>query len=452
MERNLELRKLPPGVVFDLGQILETGEGWKQLMSVIPSSPSDQCLKYTVEHMNLIETASQKQKRHCTEILLEEWGTSGQKRPYLSDLLKLLVQAQLYRAAEYVSVELLKQEAPARPSSGPAASIHIPEVLPLTQEPQISDWGSVYQKDTHPVSQQTNMAICSNKIKHYSYVVLEAGTYNFSESKKLGVGGFGSVYLCQINNNKTAVKRLYDSDAAVQGISEMQFKNELLFLGSVSHPNLLPLLAYSTDGPFLCLVYEFMPNGSLQDALQSERERVAPEWNERLDIAIGTARGLEYLHTMRNKPLIHRDVKSANVLLDENLIPKVGDFGLAKQGTSGKSVTMNTSTIVGTSAYMAPEVFRGDVSIKGDVFSFGVVLLEIITGLPPYDENRDGCDLASYVDDVDNISLLIDTRPNHPQERIAFSLYELAQKCLLDKKSRPTSTTVVKHLEDLSCA
>lgn len=322
-------------------------------------------------------------------------------------------------------------------------------MLPVPSAPPVSNWGSECHKQTIPLSQQNNLRQCLEKITHISYYLIEAGTSDFSETRKLGAGGFGSVYLCFIDGCKTAVKRLHDSGAAIEGMSEMQFKNELQLLEDISHPNLLPLLGYSTDGPYLCLVYEFMPNGSLQDALECKDNRRVLEWQERVDIALGTARGLEYLHTIKEKPLIHRDVKSANVLLDENLLPKVGDFGLTRQGPSGKSVTMNTSTVVGTSAYMAPEVFRGDVSVKGDIFSLGVVLLEIVTGLPPYDENRDGCDLASYVDEVDSIVDLIDRKPTPVNETVPAALYDIAQKCLLEKKSRPFSSTVVKLLENV---
>ncbi|CAG2066561.1 unnamed protein product, partial [Timema podura] len=120
-------------------------------------------------------------------------------------------------------------------------------------------------------------------------------------------------------------------------------------------------------------------------------------WQLRLQIALGTSRGILHLHTAYEKPLIHRDIKSANILLDQDLQPKLGDFGLVRLGSSGQqsqSVAM-TTTVFGTSAYMAPEAFRGDVSVKLDTFSFGVVLLELLTGLPPYDEGREGCDLVS---------------------------------------------------------
>uniref|UniRef100_T1HP97 non-specific serine/threonine protein kinase n=1 Tax=Rhodnius prolixus TaxID=13249 RepID=T1HP97_RHOPR len=396
---NTELRKLSPKSVFELCRILEVGKGWKELMAIVTNESGT--LKYTVEHMRMIEDASEKQRRACSEIFLEDWGTSGRELPRLSDLLNLSKNCQLYRAADFISVNLLKQTPPERPEVGPAAIMGLPEEKPLPMAPPLSMYSDSSAKnfvplhETMPISANLDGMVCADNLRHYNYEDLSIGTKRFSEDMELGHGGFGSVYKCYLRevDETVAVKRLRLERVAVRGLEEIQFRTEVLTLSKLSHPNLLSLVGYSCDGPHLCLMYPFM-----------EGSRVL-EWKERYDIACGTSRGLLYLHTYSSKPLVHRDVKSANILLDENLTPKVGDFGLARQGSAGQntSTVALTTTVLGTSAYMAPEAFRGDVSVKMDVFSFGVVgiitvksivLLELITGLPPFDEDREGCDLG----------------------------------------------------------
>nr|BBE08133.1 serine/threonine-protein kinase tube-like [Plautia stali] len=441
---DVEIRKLNAKTVFDLSQILDVEQSWKLVMANIVDMESGTC-KYSVEHINLIEKTSENQKRSSTEILLEEWGTSGRKRPHISDLLHVLVKSELYRAADYVSLHLLKQAPPLRPTSGPAAPVAIPEDIHKPSAPPLSFLGPECQEETTPLAETNKEEMIPGAVvQQVSYETLQYGTDDFSDDKKIGTGGFGSVYLCNLHFEKVAVKRLHDSEAVIPGLSCDQFATEIKLLGGVTHQNILPVIGYSDDGPYKCLIYTFMPNGSLQDALEAKNNRSVLNWQERLNIIHGTAKGLEYLHSME-KPLIHRDLKSANVLLDENLIPKVGDFGLVKAGKPVGKVTMYTSTVVGTSAYMAPEAFKGEISAKGDVFSFGVVILEIITGLPPYDEERETVDLLTYVNDIDDISVLVDKRVEPANETFIQELYDLSQKCCQhNKKLRPTMSNVLE--------
>ncbi|XP_014275275.1 interleukin-1 receptor-associated kinase 4 isoform X1 [Halyomorpha halys] len=446
---DMEIRKLTAKTVLDLSQILDVEQSWKLVMAHIKDAETGTS-KYNVEHINLIEKTSENQKRSSTEILLEEWGTSGRRRPHISDLLNVLVKAELYRAADYVSLQLLKQAIPSRPTSGPAAPVVIPEDILKPSAPPLSLWGSECQKETTPLPKTNDGVMNSDEIvQQVSYKTLQYGTDDFSDEKKIGTGGFGSVYLCSLHFGKVAVKRLHDAEAVIPELTCDQFGTEIKLLGGVAHENILPVIGYSNDGPYKCLIYTFMPNGSLQDALEAKNNRHVLSWQERLQIMHGTARGLDYLHSM-DKPLIHRDLKSANVLLDENLVAKVGDFGLVKAGKPLGKVTMYTSTVVGTSAYMAPEAFKGEISTKGDVFSFGVVVLEIITGLPPYDEERETVDLLTYVSDVDDITLLVDKRLEPPNEAFIQGLYELSEKCCLhNKKLRPTMSSVLELISGL---
>lgn len=427
---DIEIRKLSPGAIFGLCQILECGESWKQLMAIIPVECAEgNPPKYTSEHVKTIENAGTVQKRWCSEILLEEWGTSGRKRPNLSILLKLLTKADLYRAADYVAVELLKVAPPARPEN---------ELEDIPDLPTAPYW-------TPPATErfQEDFEIYDNRVQEVPYTVLSAATSDFDNSYRLGGGAWGTVYLGHVNSKTTvAVKRLRDT--GVQGDPKGQFQNEIRILSQLRHQNLLTLCGYSVDGPVPCLVYQFMQNGSLLDNLASKDDSICLKWKMRVTIAEGIAQGISHLHTALAKPLVHRDVKSANILLDNNYEPKLGDFGLVRMGDHNHTVA--TTTIFGTSAYMAPEAFRGDVSVKMDIFSYGVVLLELLTGLPPHDENRDGCDLVSHVKDIDNIDSILDRRAGEWDHRVVEDLYQLALDCLEEKKRRPNIAIVIDKI------
>ncbi|KAM6601429.1 hypothetical protein CsatA_021038 [Cannabis sativa] len=202
-------------------------------------------------------------------------------------------------------------------------------------------------------------------------------TNNFSSTNKLGQGGFGSVYKGKLpNGREIAVKRL--SSSSGQGTEE--FKNELILISKLQHRNLVRLLGYCIDKEEKLLVYEYMHNKSLDNFIFDRKEREQLNWGTRVNIILGVARGLLYLHRDSSLRVIHRDLKASNILLDEKMNPKISDFGLARifQGTLDLA---NTQKIVGTLGYMSPEYAMGGVfSEKSDVFSFGVLILEIVSG------------------------------------------------------------------------
>ncbi|KAI9072118.1 hypothetical protein K1719_045920 [Acacia pycnantha] len=200
---------------------------------------------------------------------------------------------------------------------------------------------------------------------------------NFSVANKLGQGGFGSVYKGKLPNGQDiAVKRL--SMDSRQGDSE--FKNEVLLVAKLQHRNLVRLLGFSLEKQERLLVYEFLPNGSLDSLLFDSSQRVHLNWVVRYKIIGGIARGLLYLHEDSRLRIIHRDLKASNILLDEELNPKISDFGLARLFVVDQTQS-NTSRIVGTYGYMAPEyAMHGQLSVKSDVFSFGILVLEILSG------------------------------------------------------------------------
>ncbi|XP_034927266.1 cysteine-rich receptor-like protein kinase 10 isoform X1 [Populus alba] len=206
---------------------------------------------------------------------------------------------------------------------------------------------------------------------------INAATDNFSETNFLGQGGFGPVYKGTLSDGKElAVKRL--SASSEQGKNE--FTNEVLLIMKLQHKNLVKLLGFCVDGEEKLLVYEFMPNNSLDMVLFDPRKRAQLSWRSRIHIINGIAKGTLYLHEDSRLRIIHRDLKASNILLDNNMNPKISDFGMARimEANEGEA---NTVRIVGTYGYMAPEyAMEGLYSTKSDVFSFGVILLEIITG------------------------------------------------------------------------
>ncbi|XP_047066486.1 cysteine-rich receptor-like protein kinase 6 isoform X4 [Lolium rigidum] len=206
---------------------------------------------------------------------------------------------------------------------------------------------------------------------------LRAATGGFTESNKLGEGGFGSVYKGTLPDGyQIAVKRL--SKSSTQGIGELM--NELALVAKLQHKNLVRLVGVCLEQDERLLVYEFVPNRSLDQILFDAEKREQLDWGKRYKIINGIARGLQYLHEDSQLKVIHRDLKASNVLLDTNMNPKISDFGLAKLFGSDQTQGV-TSRVVGTYGYMAPEyALRGNYSVKSDVFSFGVMVLEIVTG------------------------------------------------------------------------
>ncbi|GMI77538.1 cysteine-rich RLK (RECEPTOR-like protein kinase) 10 [Hibiscus trionum] len=224
---------------------------------------------------------------------------------------------------------------------------------------------------------QEGQLVASQEFPFLDLPTIKAATNDFSDSNKLGQGGFGTVYKGVLPNGKeVAIKRL--SRKSWQGLEEL--KNEVILIAKLQHRNLVRLLGCGLEDDEKLLIFELMPNKSLDFFIFDSEKRSKIEWKTWLDIITGISRGLVYLHEDSRLKIIHRDLKPSNVLLDQDMVAKIADFGMARIFCENQN-TANTKRVVGTYGYMAPEyAMEGLFSMKSDVFSFGVIVLEILSG------------------------------------------------------------------------
>ncbi|KAK1323520.1 Proline-rich receptor-like protein kinase PERK4 [Acorus calamus] len=259
-----------------------------------------------------------------------------------------------------------------------------------------SDMSSAYSGPHGPVlpPPSPSIALGFNK-STFTYDELAVATGGFSQANLLGQGGFGYVHKGVLPNGKEiAVKQLKSGS----GQGEREFQAEVDIISRVHHRHLVSLVGYCITGQKRVLVYEYVPNGTLEYHLHG-KGRPTMDWPTRLKIALGSAKGLAYLHEDCHPRIIHRDIKAANILLDYNFEAMVADFGLAK--LSSDNYTHVSTRVMGTFGYLAPEyASSGKLTEKSDVFSFGVMLLELITGRRPVDNALMEDSLVDWVCDV----------------------------------------------------
>ncbi|EOA28573.1 hypothetical protein CARUB_v10024790mg [Capsella rubella] len=287
-----------------------------------------------------------------------------------------------------------------------------------------------------------------NQTKRFTYSEVVTLTDNFE--RVLGEGGFGVVYHGSLSGTQPIAVKLL-SPSSVQGYKE--FKAEVELLLRVHHVNLVSLVGYCDEESHLALLYEYAPNGDLKQHLSGERGGSALKWSSRLKIVVETAQGLEYLHTGCKPPMVHRDVKTTNILLDEHFQAKLADFGLSRSFPIGGETHVSTA-VAGTAGYLDPEYYRTNrLNEKSDVYSFGIVLLEIITSRPVIQQTREKPHIAAWVGymltkgDIEN---LVDPRLNKEDYEPAsvWKALEIAMSCVNpSSEKRPTMSQVTNELK-----
>ncbi|XP_013764996.1 interleukin-1 receptor-associated kinase 4 [Pundamilia nyererei] len=394
-----------------LSDFLDPQDRWKEVLVDI-QKPSGEP-RYSQLHVRRFEGLVA-QGRSPTVELLNDWGTTNSTVGELVDILK---SHELLAAASVLLPGMtFKKSSPLETQTQSTASTRVLEERDVQQQPVTTVLQlRMPQENTEPIH---------TGFSSFLYSDLMRITGNFDDrstsagGSRIGEGGFGTVYKGLLNDKPVAVKKLNPVDDMPLDKLQDQFNQEIQTLKVLKHENLVDMVGFSCDEQHLCLVYAFMANGSLLDRLACFEGSPPLSWHHRCLIAEGTAKGLEYLHSNHH---VHRDVKSANILLDEQFVAKISDFGLTRASAKRTSTTMMTERIVGTRAYMAPEALRGEITPKSDVFSFGVMEMR-------YD-----------IDDEDEELTLedfVDKKMKAWELSQVESIYSLACNCLHERKNR----------------
>ncbi|KAM5547202.1 serine/threonine-protein kinase RIPK [Rosa sericea] len=309
------------------------------------------------------------------------------------------------------------------------------------------------------LSEDLSISLAGSNLHIFTLGELKVITQSFSSSNFLGEGGFGPVHKGFIDDKlrpglaaQPVAVKLLDLDGT-QGHRE--WLTEVIFLGQLRHPHLVKLVGYCCEDEHRLLVYEYMPRGSLENQL-FRRYSVSLPWSTRMKIALGAAKGLAFLHEAE-KPVIYRDFKASNILLDSDYTPKLSDFGLAKDGPEGDDTHVSTR-VMGTQGYAAPEyIMTGHLTAMSDVYSFGVVLLELLTGRRSVEKSRPHREqnlvewARPMLNEPRKLSRIMDPRlEGQYSEMGARKAAALAYQCLSHRaKQRPKICDVVKILEPL---
>ncbi|TKY55109.1 kinase 2B [Spatholobus suberectus] len=334
--------------------------------------------------------------------------------------------------------------------------------LLVHSSPTVYGYSDEGKPEILPTPRSEGDILSSPHLKAFTLYDLKKATRNFRPDSLIGEGGFGYVYKGWIGEGKSfgatmpgsgmvvAVKKL--KPEGFQGHKE--WLSELNYLGQLRHPNLVKLIGYCLEGDNRLLVYEYMPNRSLEDHLFRKGRQPLP-WATRIKVAIGAARGLSFLHDSKQQ-IIYRDFKASNILLDSEFNAKLSDFGLAKAGPTGDHSHVSTQ-VLGTHGYAAPEyIATGRLTSRCDVYSFGVVLLELLSGRHAVDNTKSGVEhnlvdwARPYLGDRRKLFRIMDTKleGQYPQ-RAAYTVAIIALQCISEAKTRPHMSEVLAALEHL---
>lgn len=412
---NTELRHIEGSHLTKLSSIIDTSKDWDKLLEELcrpqtRHAPSRPILNLSLDSINLIRNQLDRGKSP-TFALLNHWAISGRRRPTLKSLLNLLRTCNLKWAENYLCTAVLDVDPP--PERVPISSVN-QQVAAIVQQPHLKIESEFKFRNLAELIQGID-----SRVARYSFASIYESTNHFchepydpvkARGSRIGEGRFSSVYRAATHLEGSS-RRHSDIVAAklLKSDCNMHFlTNEINLMFKVKNENILQLLGISlgsiddTSVQYLCLIYDFIINGSLLECLSRgllTRPGSHLNCRERLTIANKVAQGISYLHTSCEGPIIHRDIKTANIFIDGNLLPKIGDFTLVRLVESrDANETQYSQNIIGTSVYMPPEAFRGDISIKFDTFSYGIVLLEILTGRKPFDQDLDE-DLSTFINE-----------------------------------------------------
>ncbi|XP_017006190.2 serine/threonine-protein kinase pelle [Drosophila takahashii] len=415
LDNTMAIRLLPLPVRAQLCAHLDALDVWQQLASAVKLYP---------EQVEQIEGQKQRGRSAANEFL-NIWG--GQYNHTVQTLFALFKKLKLHNAMrlikDFVSEDLHKYIPRSMPTiselrAPPDSSAKVDNGPPFPSSSGVSNSNNNRSSTSNATEEIPSLESLGNihistvqraaeSLLKIDYEELANATDRWCPENRLGQGGFGDVYRGEWKQLDVAIKvmnyRNYPNIDKNQ-VELQQSYNELKYLNTIRHDNILALYGYSINGVNPCLVYQLMKGGSLENRLRAHKAQQplpALTWQQRFSICHGTARGIYFLHTARSTPLIHGDIKPANILLDQCLQPKIGDFGLAREGPKSIDAVMQVKKVFGTRIYLPPE-FRNSkqLSTGVDVYSFGIVLLEVFTGrqvtdrLPKNDLQQD---LLHYV-------------------------------------------------------
>ncbi|KAG5667445.1 hypothetical protein PVAND_015425 [Polypedilum vanderplanki] len=450
---HIDLTKLPVHEKTKLCAILDQNETWAELGKL---------MMFNAFEIMEMQTEADRKRKSPSEVLITKWSRHGH---IVTELFKLLSIMQHYQA-----MEAIKHSVP--------SAYHIwikpvqPHISRLINGQQISSklqniHENVQQSQIFQSRQDRPNVVTKNDIKDSLRELLNIpeipidelafATNNWSEENVLGKGGFGTVYKGEWLSTKVAIKKLEyrESRSGTSRDYLLQSLNELRHLNHCRHDNILPIYGYSLKDETCLVVYQLMPGGSLEERLSRKNGSEALTWPQRWTVSKGTARGLQYLHRFSQKPLIHGDIKPANILLDTCGEPKIGDFGLSREGHI-KDDYQELSRVFGTKPYLPKEFLNSHLfSTKVDVFSFGVVLFELATGFKAYDKSRKLPFLYDHLSKLDeslleNITRVIDksTVSDGACLNLCQLMIYLGKKCCDHNPNyRPDMASVLKALE-----
>ncbi|KAJ8715564.1 hypothetical protein PYW07_010046 [Mythimna separata] len=475
--------ELPFEINKELCRLLDIEDYWKEL--------AGNWMKYSAFDVNDMEQTARRNTTSPTNHLLTRWGQLNHRVEELFILLyKMKHMPALNCLKPVVNSDFHKLLSKSRNScstkerktsyensnkksslktDGNFGSIPLPVMLiekggvPTTSRIQNGNSPSPNYETSTDISKSSTQGGKDNEddeilknvsaIPRMSYEELREATGNWADRNLLGRGGFGQVFKGEWKHLPVAVKRLRDNnDRNKELIREM-------CLNQYRHDNILPLYGYSLGGPEACLVYQLMGGGSLEQRLRGKTHHPPLSWVQRYNIVHGVARGLQFLHTMEGTPLIHGDIKPANILLDTCLMPKIGDFGLARKGPYGDDRThVKVSKVFGTKPYLPDEYLRArSLSPAVDVFSYGVVMLEVATALPPSDKCRPEQLLSMYIHQLFNQGIDMATLEDpvlrgtaHSNPAMCRAFIAIGLHCTkFMRHHRPSMLEVYKQLNDM---